>query len=200
MTRLALALLAAALFAPSAAAGAAPPLVAQFGSVAPVGREDNDQNWSSVQTHTAPGTPSYEIPYGGRITEWRFQGRTRPDGDQPRAADVQLQLWRPGPRGQWTLVAESALQTAPPYVLSHFSTSIPVRAGDHLGLSATTGSAAFTGDPRDRFAEWDFHVPIGAIAFPDAFYDVRRLNVSATVERCATKQGKPKNPRACFRR
>lgn len=192
--RIALAVVAAALLAPPAAGAE------EFGSVAPVGREDNDQNHSSVQMRTAPGTPSYEIPYDGRITKWRFQGRTRADGDEPRSAQVQLQLWRPGAGGQWTLVGESALHTAPPYVLSEFSTSLPVRARDHLGLSATTGSAAFTGDPADRFAEWDFHAPIGATVVPDAFYDARRLNVSATLERCATKKGKPKNPRACFKR
>lgn len=169
------------------------------GSTSPVGREDNDACNSSVQLSTAPGTPSYTVPADGRIVQWRFQGRTRPDGDEPRPADAALQVWRRAAGDAWTLIAETATQTAQPFVMSRYSASIMVRKGDRLGLRATTGCASFTGNPADSFGEWDLPVPIGATDAPDAVFESRRLNVAATLERCF-RNGKQRNPRSCFKR
>ena len=105
-----------------AAARATVPL----GGVAPIDIPECGAARNQVQASTAGG-PSYEMPADGTIARWSHTGA--PDD----AGSGRLQVWRRAGGTSFRLVGRSELRTFSPGANS-FPTSIPVRAGDVLGL------------------------------------------------------------------
>jgi hypothetical protein len=85
---------------------------------------------------TAATSPHYVVPVGGtKITAFRMQGNLNGGGQ------VELKVFRKtATAGTWKVIGQSAPETLSASVLNTFSTAIPVRAGDVLGLTAVSGS------------------------------------------------------------
>jgi uncharacterized repeat protein (TIGR01451 family) len=139
---------AAALVAASAAGGAV-----TIGQTA--GATDNcGSPQSMVQTGTVGGA-SYVAPSDGVITSWKYQAGNTAQMQQP---SVKLKVYMPvTPPTVWFLRAESEAKPATQNTLHNFTASpgIPVKTGDHLGLTGLGGlqmgciSTAQMGDTRN---------------------------------------------------
>ena len=90
-----------------------------------------------IQGSVAPGGPSYIVPQGGgTITSWSTRWGIGGSG-------VALELWRPDPTTSGTsiLVAKDSESLSPDASgVSTYSVSIPVAAGDYIGLYWPTGN------------------------------------------------------------
>lgn len=168
-----------------------------------------DRQWfgcsSTVQERSGPVGPSYTVPFDGELTRWRYQAAT---DVQP----LRLQVFRPVsttfPRS-WRVVGESRLETPVPNTLNVFTTSIPVRAGDRLGLAAqeVPGGHVFncfflTRDSGDEVRTFPTMYSVGELAVEEGpGVTAHAVNVSATVEDvCRNKKGKQKKPKWCSKR
>lgn len=195
---IACAALALAVAAPAAARGA------EIGQTAPPG-ESVGGCIAATQDRTAAGTPTYTVPFDGEITTWRHQATAQV---QPLRLQVFRQTRTDFPP-EWLVVAQSRLETPVANKLNVFRTSIPVRAGDQLALSAasTPGSHVVACHFLSRVGEDDLQT------FPRTYAPGEtareegpgihsvRLNVSATVvDVCRNKHGKAKKPSWCARR
>jgi Domain of unknown function DUF11/PASTA domain len=142
-----------------------------------------------AQAGIAPGDPSYTVPTGGgTITNWST--RYGVDG-----AAMALEVWRPDPttEARYVLVGLDAETIARDSAgVSTFSTSLPVEAGDVLGLQqATAGSihcAFHANNDINRFTLRYFGAVLlgSATQFVESgavFNDL--LNISATIHQSA---------------
>ena len=195
---IACAALALAAVAPASAQGA------EIGQTAPPG-ESVGGCLAATQVATAPGTPTYTVPFDGEITTWRHQATAQ-------VMPLRLQVFRQTKftfPPEWLVVAQSRLETPVANQLNVFRTSIPVRAGDQLALSAgtTPGSHVVACHFLSRMGEDDLQT------FPRTYSPGEtareegpgihhvRLNVSATVvDVCRNKHGKAKKPKWCSKR
>jgi hypothetical protein len=91
-------------------------------------------NFAVIQRASDPASPSFavpQVPAGGgpwSVTSWGALGGA---GD----GSASLEIWRPtGTPGELRLIAIGPPQDFPTGVLTTHSVSIPVQAGDHLGV------------------------------------------------------------------
>ncbi|HXD57362.1 MAG TPA: hypothetical protein VN606_05560 [Thermoleophilaceae bacterium] len=121
-----------------AAASPASAATVKLGKTAPAGTAVGCAGCSLFQRATGAASPSYVVPAGGgTITSWSMQGAPSSLSCLIGGCLGQLQVMRPGAGGDYSLVAQSSQRTIPAGKLSTFSTSIPVREGDVLGLLGT---------------------------------------------------------------
>jgi hypothetical protein len=121
-----------------AAASPASAATVRLGKTAPAGTLAGCAGCALFQSATGPGSPSYVVPAGGgTITSWSIQGAPSSLSCLVGGCHARLQVMRPGEAGKFTLAAQSLDKTIPAGKLSTFSTSIPVQAGDVLGLLGT---------------------------------------------------------------
>ncbi len=114
-------------------------------------------NANYLQPGIAPGDPTYTVPAGGgTITSWSTKFGTPGDG-------VGLEVWRSGIfQAQYTLVALDSELIAPnAQGITTYSVSIPVEAGDVIGMTWPTSNTihcAYTPHPDNinRFTLRDF--------------------------------------------
>ena len=132
--------------------------------------------------------PSYTVPAGGGvITSW---STFAPLG----GAVVKLGVFRPAgpPQDTYTTVGASPPQTLVAGSLNSFATSIPVQAGDTLGLLIVSGGhncvIIDTGSPEDRTEREEGALfDLGAVhTYNDPSQPARRINVAATSKRTLT--------------
>ena len=134
-----------------------------------------------VQVKSQPGL-SYAAPFPGVITSWSFvSGSTV-------GSPIKLKIFRPtGLPSEFTTVGESAEVTPLPNTHTSFATSIPVAAGDLLGLRSTTGASTPC-----ILTTWSFDDLMRATAGADSApgtpasmalgFDRRRIPIGAAVE------------------
>jgi hypothetical protein len=136
-------------------------------------------------------TPSYTVPAGGGvITSWSTLALLG-------GAEVKLGVFRPTgpPPGAYTTVGASALQTLVGGSLNSFATSIPVQAGDTLGLLIVSGGhnciIINTGSPQDGTERQEGALfDLGAVhTYNDPSQPARRINIAATLEADANGDG-----------
>src|SRR6185437_11360349 len=121
-----------------AAASPASAATVKLGKTAPAGTAVGCAGCSLFQRATGAASPSYVVPAGGgTITSWSMQSAPSSLSCLIGGCLGQLQVMRPGAGGDYSLVAQSSQRTIPAGKLSTFSTSIPVREGDVLGLLGT---------------------------------------------------------------
>ncbi len=122
-----------------AAAPAASGATVRLGQTAPSGTAADCVNCSVFQLASGATSPSYVIPSGGgTITSWSTQGAPSSLSCLITGCSARLQVFRPASTaGQYSFVAQSGQKTIPAATLSTFTTSIPVRAGDIVGLLGT---------------------------------------------------------------
>lgn len=134
-----------------------------------------------VQVKSQPGLP-YAAPFPGVITSWSFvSGSTV-------GSPIKLKVFRPtGVPSEFATVGESAEVTPLPSTHTTFATSIPVAAGDLLGLRSTTGASTpcvvttWSFDDLMRATAGADSAP-GAPASMALGFDRRRLPIGAAVE------------------
>lgn len=84
-------------------------------------------------TSTADPESSFVSPVDGVVRRWRLIR-------QNAAETYALRVLRPTGDGSYTAVATSRIQVASTSATSSFPTSLPIQAGDLIGLEALTGS------------------------------------------------------------
>ena len=128
-----------------------------------------------------PGAVVYTVPSAGAITSWSYLGG-------PTADQVKLKILRStGVSGQYVAIGESALETTTRNVLNTFTVSIPVEAGDIIGIYLGTWSlCAVYPTGTHHSLEFSFDDPAIGVPF-DPMTEVYvddpiDLNVSATLD------------------
>lgn len=132
-TLIAAAAAAGAVFVPASPAAAA---TANLGQLAPVGSTGGCSGCSFFQVGNAAGSPSYTVPGGGpwTVTAWSARGGSINDS-------ARLRIFRStGVAGQFRLVAESTIEPIPAGSAPVHPVSIPVLAGDRIGLRTSGGA------------------------------------------------------------
>jgi hypothetical protein len=133
-----------------------------------------------AQTGTA--NTSYTIPSDGVITSWSFLA-------DAEGASVRLKILRPNADGSFSVIGESATETAPPSQQQTFPARIAVRAGDYLGTAAASGkTVAYTGAQTDTVQLAPGDQPVGSTGSYSAVQGIR-VDATATIELDADKDG-----------
>jgi hypothetical protein len=138
--------------------------------------------YSELQASTA-GSPGYAAPADGTITSWSFG--TNADTDDV----VKLRVFRPtADPDQFQVVGDSAPQgpLPPNTVNGPFQTSIPVKAGDVLGVNIVEGSGPMclfatsaAGDLAKEVNPDNYNV--GDVANTTDDFTSARVNMAATL-------------------
>jgi len=147
-------------------------------------------NVTLASTANAPGSPyPAVIPSAGVITSWTFNVVPIPSG----VYNQTLKVFRPtGAPNQFQAVGESpgTLNSG----LTTFAARIPVKAGDHLGLSGVIEGEVIviyciTGNPGDRVAVFPGNVTNGTTATSVGEEEGLQIPVTANVEPDADNDG-----------
>ncbi len=109
------------------------------------------ESWDELQTAVAAG-PSYAVPApGGVITSWSTSA------GPGLGQKYEMKVYRQTGTGSYTVVAHDGPRPLTPSVLNTFPVSIPVQAGDIVGIhipteleSSKTACLFETGNPLDR--------------------------------------------------
>jgi len=124
---------------------------------------------------TRSSGPAYEVPSAGVLTSWTHQGNAT-------ASQLKFKVGRNAGSGMYTIVGESGLQTATPNTLNTYPVTIPVQAGDLIGMYMSTGDSCARQPP----GEWAYETTIGDIApgapTPFTSSTTVQFNLSATLE------------------
>jgi hypothetical protein len=134
--------------------------------------------------------PSYTVPANGVVTSWRHKPNTTSD------RELGLRIFRLVSGTTYTLVGSSGVQTLGSSPINSFTTRIPVKAGDRLGLYVGNpglplpglsggASCAFSTGIGDLIHEGPANPEpaVGAnIDLPTSYSNIYRLNVTASVE------------------
>jgi uncharacterized repeat protein (TIGR01451 family) len=140
------------------------------------------QTTATLAQTTASNNVSYVVPSDGVITSWSFLA----DSD---GATLKLKVLRRNDDGTYLTVGESALEKAPAGQQQSFTTRIPVKAGDYLGSSATTGkTVAYTGAQTDNVVLAPGDQPVGSTGSYSAVQGIR-IDATASLEPDADGDG-----------
>jgi hypothetical protein len=147
-----------------------------------------------TQNATGAGVPSYSAPADGVITSWSHKGGAQ------AGRELGLRIFRLVSGTTYTLVGSSGVQIVTANTVNTFSTRIPVKAGDRLGLYV--GNPGFpigggtactsTGGVSDLIHEGPANPEpaVGTnLALGMSYPNIYRLNVSAKVEPDADGDG-----------
>jgi hypothetical protein len=187
-SRLAYRRLRASLIGVAAAAAIAP---SGAGAATTVGSTFNpgtcwDSDISLLQTASPPAN-SYAVPSDGVLTAWSYQAA----GQTP---DVKLKVARATANADdFFIVGESAVKTAVASITNTYDEiSIPVQAGDFLGLRIAANGACGDINPAagyvSRYTGTDL-VPDTTFGIPALAADDTRLDISASLEADADGDG-----------
>ena len=144
-------------------------------------------DWEVLQTGRASG-PSYATPSDGVLTVWSFQA------DDAVQTVLTLRVFRPtGTAHQYQVIADgSELKTIPASSgLHNFPTRIPVKAGDFIGIRATTGECGVnTLNPADTY-DHNFGTATAVGALGNYAFNVTGwiIDIPATLEADADNDG-----------
>jgi hypothetical protein len=124
------------------------------------------------------GGPSYAIPTAGVLTSWSVN-------EGPGTGSLTLKVFRPIGPGLYQIVGHDGPRPLTPNTLNTFPVSIPVAAGDVVGLSVLAGEAtncAFeTGLEGDVVGYAKGSAGDGATIAEENSFKESRLNISATL-------------------
>ena len=134
-----------------------------------------------AQTAVSTGV-GYTVPSDGVITSWGFQS-------EAQAATVRLKVVRPNADGTYTVIGESQPETTTPNQTQTFTTRVPVKAGDFVGSSATSGkTVAYTGANGDTVVLAPGDQPAGSTQNYSNVQGIR-IDVTASIEADADGDG-----------
>jgi hypothetical protein len=168
---------AAALIAPAAAPSAqAAVAIGQTGTdSAPICSADDE-----AQPSVSTGRP-YEVPSTGGIGNWILTSWSHEAG-AASGQQAKVKVWRQVSGLTYTVVGQDGPRNLASSVLNTFTASIPVKSGDILGITPTSGGVLCAFGPSgETYYLGDGDAATGAQVTFTAFTG-RRLNVSATLE------------------
>jgi hypothetical protein len=115
-------------------------------------------------------------PVNGTVTSWRFS-------DAAAGNTVSLRILRQATNQSFTGISTSAPQTSVIGLNGPFSTSLPIKAGDFVGLNAGSGGASFLNDLTPaNFLDMTWGPPLGDGETRDGVGSNQEVMVQATVE------------------
>jgi hypothetical protein len=121
------------------------------------------------------GTPGLRVPYNGTVTAFSINSGSA-------GGNVRLRILRPAGNGQYAAVGSSATETLTTDG-NTFATSLPVQAGDLIGLDNNSSALIFDGTASAPLtAYFEPGLPDGQTAAPTGFQSGMRLLLSATVQ------------------
>jgi hypothetical protein len=145
---------------------------------------DYNQAYDEVQTSVASGT-GYVVPApGGVITSWST------NAGEGAGQALGFKVFRPLTAATYLIVGHDGPRPLTPSTLNTFPVSIPVKAGDIVGVSVLPGASVGgvstacefeTGALADQIAYHEGLAPDGTIFAPENGFAKSRLNVSATI-------------------
>lgn len=140
--------------------------------------------FDELQTAVSSGA-SYTVPTGGVITSWST------NAGAGAGQTLSLKIFRPLTSTTYQVLAHDGPRALTPSALNTFAVSIPVQAGDILGLAIPTSKPEVggvpiaclfeTGNPGDVIAYHEQFAADGAVFTPEETFTKSRLNVSATL-------------------
>lgn len=122
--------------------------------------------------------PALVVPANGTITSFSLNG--------PSGAAVQLRVMQPGTGGNFTGAGTSPMETLTTSGVNTFTVSMPVQAGDVLGLDNATSALLFDDTPTMPPAVVGFYelppLADNQTAIPNRIQDGFKLPLSATIQ------------------
>src|SRR5262245_17989701 len=134
-------------------------------------------NQTDLQTSVSSGN-SYTVPAAGVITSWGFHNGI------DVLPGLKLKVARPQAGGGYRFVGEATAGAQTVHALNTFPASIPVEAGDVIGIfvgSPFGHCGTFTSDSGDAFDQFNGDLPLNTPVSPDTSGSLDRYPVSATV-------------------
>ena len=136
-SRMALGLLSLLLAAAAAAPGVSDAAVTTIGpATLSTGTENSIFEGTFMEYSGMAPAPEYVSPIEGTIVTWRIASGS--------AAKVRLRVLRPAGAGKFTGVGSSALETTTGPPLDTFTTSLPIKVGDVIGIDNANQALIFT--------------------------------------------------------
>ncbi len=158
----------------------ASPLTITLGSVTGTPTENICAASCTYVPFTDGTTPTLEVPFDGTITS--FSVNSGSAGNV-----VELRVLQPAAGGQFTAVSSSPAETLSGGVSTFTGLSIPVAAGEVIGLNNASSAIIFdTTDPTQHAAYYSPALAGGATAAPSGTQPGYRLLMSATMQEAAT--------------
>lgn len=115
-------------------------------------------------------------PVNGTVTSWRFS-------DAAANNQIRLRVLRQVDNQSFTGISTSAAQTSVNGLNGPFSTSLPIKAGDSIGLNAGSGGGSFLYDAMPaNFLDMYWAPPLGDGETRDGVGENHEVMVQATVE------------------
>jgi hypothetical protein len=132
-------------------------------------------------------SPAFVSPVNGTIVRWRI-------GASSSGGAVTLRVLRPAGGNQFTAVASSTTQTTVAGAVQVFTTNLPIRVGDAIGLD--NGNSALIFKPNVTGESFTFHTPFLANGATGAFNNPTnpndnglQLQINADIEPATTTSG-----------
>jgi hypothetical protein len=149
------------------------------GQTAPSPQEtcDFEDPYDEFQTGVSSGT-SYAAPSAGVITSWSIN-------EGPASGSLGFKVFRPLGGDAYLVVGHDGPRPLTPNTLNTFPVSIPVQAGDILGLAVPANSPSncvfYTTQSSDKIGYIKGLAPDGATVTQESSFDESRLNISAVL-------------------
>ena len=137
-----------------------------------------------ARLQAASPSGSYEVPFDGVITSWRFR-----NGAQP-VQGLKFKVGRPGGGTLYTIVGESlgGVQTA--NAVTTKKVRIRVKRRDYIGIYARSGYCQLpTTSQFDIFAQYAGDPPLGSSSEKWPYQSYAKIPVQASLERDADRDG-----------
>ena len=163
-------------------ASAAPPQTVTLGST--TGTPSQNICSASIDCTYVPfsgaAAPELQVPFDGTVTSFSVNAGST-------GGKVQLRVLRPAGGGQFTGAGTSPAETLTATGVNTFAVSLPVRAGDVLGLDNSSSALMFdTTTPSAITAYYQPALADGSTAAPNLNRTAYRLLLSATVQQSST--------------
>ncbi len=152
--------------------------------VSPATECEFESPYDEFQAEVSSGA-SYTVPTGGVITSWST------NAGAGAGQTLSLKIFRPLTSTTYQILAHDGPRALTPSTLNTFAVSIPVQAGDILGLAIPISKPALgaapiacffeTGNAGDVIAYHELLAADGAVFTPEETFTKSRLNVSATL-------------------
>jgi hypothetical protein len=144
-------------------------------SLCPVGTTPGATSNCTYLPFSNVGTPGLRVPFNGTVTAFSISSGSA-------GGTVRLRVLRPAGNGQYTAVASSAVETLALHG-NTFTTSLPVDAGDLIGLDNNSSALIFDGTGTTPLtAYFEPGLADGQSAVPNQTASGTRLLLSATVQ------------------
>jgi hypothetical protein len=141
------------------------------------------KNFTRLQV-AAPSAPSYEVPFEGVITSWRFQNGAGP------VKGLKFKVGRSGGGTVFTIIGETLGGAGKANTVTTKPARISVKPRDYIGVYAKAGPCQLvTTQTYDIFAQYAGDAPLGSTSKEWPYNNYAKIPVQASLERDADRDG-----------